>query len=128
MAIARWKAAVKSLRKQTYALYLACRQPDVPWYAKALAAVVVAYAFSPIDLIPDFIPVLGHLDDLILVPLGLWLAIRLIPDPVWTRCRQQAETILAQNRPTSRAAAVIIIAIWLVIIALIAWTVFRAFR
>ncbi len=128
MAIARPKAQVKQLKQQTYALYLAYRQPDVPWYAKALAAAVVAYAFSPIDLIPDFIPVLGHLDDLILAPLGLWLAIRLIPAPVWARCQQQAEATLAQDRPASRAAAVVIIAIWLGAIAFTAWIVFRAFR
>ncbi|MBN1934016.1 MAG: DUF1232 domain-containing protein [Anaerolineae bacterium] len=128
MVVARWKARVKSLKSQTYALYLAYRQPDVPWYAKALAACVVAYAFSPIDLIPDFIPVLGYLDDLILVPLGLWLAIRLIPAPVWARCQRQAESALAQDRPTSRAAAAIIVGIWIITLDLFALLVVRALR
>jgi uncharacterized membrane protein YkvA (DUF1232 family) len=96
------------------ALYLAARDPRVPWYAKVVAAVVAAYALSPIDLIPDFIPVLGYLDDLILVPLGIALAIRLIPPALLEEHRETAATRIA-NRPTSRIAATLIISIWIVL-------------
>lgn len=126
MFLNRWKTQVKLLKQQTYTLYLAYRQPDVPWYAKALAAVVVAYALSPIDLIPDFIPVLGYLDDLILVPLGLWLAIRLIPAPVWARCRQQAVSALDQEGPEGRIAAVVIVGIWVGLAVLTVWLIVRS--
>ena len=101
-----------------YALYLAYRDPRVPWHARLVAACVVAYAFSPIDLIPDFIPVLGYLDDLILVPLGVLLALRLIPAPVMAECRQQARENLAQARPVNRLAAVVIVFVWLALAAL----------
>ena len=83
-----WKDRAKTLKRETFTLYLACRHPRVPWYAKLLALIVVAYALSPIDLIPDFIPVLGYLDDLVLIPLGLMLVIRLIPADVLAECRQ----------------------------------------
>src|SRR5512137_362302 len=76
------KDAARRLKVETYALYLACRDPRTPWYAKAWAVLVVAYAFSPIDLIPDFVPVLGYLDDLVIIPLGIWLALRMIPPAV----------------------------------------------
>ncbi len=112
---------LKNLRKeitlQSYALYLACRDPRTPWYAKALAAAVAAYAFSPIDLIPDFIPVLGYLDDLLIVPLGIALAIRLIPSDVLADCREQARKRLARGTPTSRAAAVVVVVIWIAVLA-----------
>lgn len=115
------------LKTETYALYLAARDPATPWYAKFLAAVVAAYAFSPIDLIPDFIPVLGYLDDLILLPLGIMLAIRLVPSPVMTKCRERAACEL-RNRPVSRRAGVVIVAIWGVLTATgIVW-VYRACR
>jgi uncharacterized membrane protein YkvA (DUF1232 family) len=107
------RQTARRLKRETYALYLAARDPRTPWYARLLAAFVVAYALSPIDLIPDFIPVLGYLDDLILVPLGLALVLRLVPDEVLADCRQQAETLLADGKPTSRTAAVVIITIWL---------------
>ena len=84
-----WKRrAAEFVTRELYALYLACKDPRVPWYAKLLAVGVAAYAFSPIDLIPDFIPVLGYLDDLILVPLGIYLVLKLIPDEVMSECRQ----------------------------------------
>ena len=85
--VARWRAAAQRLEREVYALYLACRDPRTPWHAKALAAGVVAYAFSPIDLIPDFIPVLGYLDELVLLPLGVLLVRRMIPEAVMTDCR-----------------------------------------
>ena len=79
----RIKIWARALRRDAYAIYLAARSPDTPWYVKLLATVVAAYAFSPIDLIPDFIPVIGYLDDLILVPLGIWLVVSLIPNRQW---------------------------------------------
>ncbi len=110
-----WKQQVRKLKKETYAIYLACKDSRVPWYARALAAVVVAYALSPIDLIPDIIPVIGYLDDLILVPLGIALVVKMIPPPVLAECREKAETAMSQTTPTSRIAAVVIVAIWLLL-------------
>lgn len=95
-----------------HALYLAARHPDTPWYAKLLAAVVAAYAFSPIDLIPDPIPLLGYLDDLVLLPIGIWLTLRLIPEPVWKDCLARAEAAAASDRPRSWGAAAAIVALW----------------
>ncbi len=102
----------RTLKRDTLALYLAVRDPRTPWYAKAVAAAVVAYALSPFDLIPDFIPVLGYLDDLIVVPLGITLALRLVPPQVMTECRERASA--ASGRPTSRIGAAFMIAVWLV--------------
>jgi len=116
-AIERWKGWARGLKVEAYALYLACRDPRVPWYAKAFAAGLVGYVFSPIDLIPDFIPVLGYLDDLVIVPLGLSLALRMIPGPVLEECRQKARERLGQGRPRSRLAAGVIILIWLLLAA-----------
>jgi uncharacterized membrane protein YkvA (DUF1232 family) len=113
--IARWKRRVNSLKKETYALYLAARDPRTPWYAKLLAACVVGYAFSPIDLIPDFIPVLGYLDDLVLVPLGIVLALKMIPAEVMAECRDKSGQVLKQGKPVNRVAAAIIIFIWLLV-------------
>ena len=112
------------MTRDTYAVYLACRDPRTPWYAKAFAGGVVAYALSPIDLIPDFIPVLGYLDDLILVPLGIALALKMIPEPVLVECRARAQT--ASERPTDRRAAAVIVVIWLVAASLLAWLAYRA--
>ena len=109
----RWKNSVRGLKRNTYALYIAAREPGVPFAAKVIVGVVIAYALSPIDLIPDFIPVLGYLDDLLLLPLGIYLAIKLIPQPVWEKCRQRAEAELEQGLPRNRVAAAVIIAIWL---------------
>lgn len=113
LTLPQLKARARELKRQVFVLYVACRDPRVPWYAKALALGVVAYALSPIDLIPDFIPVLGLLDDLILVPLGIMLVLRLIPEAVLADCRAQAETLQAGDRPTGRIAAALIIAVWL---------------
>ena len=113
-----WRQRAANLKSQTYALYLACRHPHTPWYAKALALVVVAYAFSPIDLIPDFIPVLGYLDDLLLLPLGVALVLRLVPAEVMAECRQRAQQELAAGRPASRWGAVIVIGLWVLALAL----------
>jgi uncharacterized membrane protein YkvA (DUF1232 family) len=115
--LARWKQRARQLKTETYALYLAYRDPRTPWYARVFAACVVGYAFSPIDLIPDPIPVLGYLDDLILVPLGIALAIKMIPPPVLAECRQQAQALMAEGRPVNWAVAIVIIAIWLLLAA-----------
>jgi len=101
-----WTQAVT---RDVVAVYLAARDPRVPWYAKAVAGCVAAYALSPIDLIPDFIPVLGHLDDLIIVPLGILLAVRLIPPAIMAEHRK---TAAATARPDSFAGAAAIITVW----------------
>ncbi|HEU5349813.1 MAG TPA: YkvA family protein [Ktedonobacterales bacterium] len=108
----------RRLKGETYALYLAYRDPRVPWHARLFAAAVVAYAFSPIDLIPDIIPVLGYLDDLILVPLGIVLALRMIPAEVMAECRERARETLREGRPTNWVVAGVIIGIWLLLAAL----------
>jgi uncharacterized membrane protein YkvA (DUF1232 family) len=126
--VERWKREVKRLRIETYALYLAYRDPRVPWYAKAVAAIVVGYAFSPIDLVPDFIPVLGYLDDLVLVPLGIALALRLIPAHVLDEYRDESRSLMESGGPKSRAAAAGIIAVWVLTVALSAALAVRLFR
>jgi uncharacterized membrane protein YkvA (DUF1232 family) len=106
------KSWARRLKIDAYALYLAARDPRVPWPAKLLAAAVAAYAFSPIDLIPDFVPVLGALDDLIIVPLGIALALRLVPPAIMAECRARAAAIA--DHPISRTAAVVVIGLWIV--------------
>jgi uncharacterized membrane protein YkvA (DUF1232 family) len=101
----------RTLKRDVLALYLAARDPRVPWYAKAVAACVAVYALSPIDLIPDFIPILGYLDDLVLVPLGIWVAIRLIPPPLLEEHRQAAMA-RHQLRPSSWVGAALILSLW----------------
>lgn len=123
--IARLRTYARRLKAEIDALYLACRHPGVPWYAKAVAVCVVAYAFSPIDLIPDFVPILGYLDDLILVPAGIALAIRLIPPEIMAACRQTAQERQRQNKPTNWIAAVVIVALWLVLATLAVMLVVR---
>jgi uncharacterized membrane protein YkvA (DUF1232 family) len=108
-----WKRRAGWLEGETYALYLAYRDPRTPWYAKIFVALVVGYAFSPIDLIPDPIPVLGYLDDLLLVPLGIVLALRMIPPAVLDECQEQARLTMEEGKPTNWAAAASVIAIWL---------------
>ena len=108
---------VRALEADTLALYLAARDPRVPWPAKAVAALTVAYALSPIDLIPDFIPVIGYLDDLVLVPLGLALAIRLIPPALLAEHRAEAARRFTQGGPRSRIGAVFVILTWALAVA-----------
>jgi uncharacterized membrane protein YkvA (DUF1232 family) len=117
--IEAWKHRARQLKVETYAIYLAYRDPRVPWYARLFAAGVVAYAFSPIDLIPDFIPVLGYLDDLVLVPVGVALALRMIPEHVMQECRERAEEAMAEGKPTNWKAAAAIVAMW-VLLAVVA--------
>jgi uncharacterized membrane protein YkvA (DUF1232 family) len=124
----RWKERAKKIQTETYAVYLAYRDPRVPWYARLFAACVVAYAFSPIDLIPDFIPVLGYLDDLVLVPLGIVLALKMIPQPVMAECRQKAQEVMAQGKPVNRVAAAVIVSAWLLLAALAVYLIVRLWR
>jgi uncharacterized membrane protein YkvA (DUF1232 family) len=121
-----WRSRVRQLKRETYALYLVYRDPRTPWYARLFAACVVGYAFSPIDLVPDFIPVLGHLDDLVLVPLGILLALKMIPPEMMAECREKAEDVVAQGKPVNWAAAAIVIATWLLVAALVVALVQRA--
>jgi uncharacterized membrane protein YkvA (DUF1232 family) len=108
----RLKTWARVLKRDVFALYLAGRDPRVPWYAKALALATAAYALSPIDLIPDFIPILGYLDDVIILPLAILLTVRLIPANVLAELRLQAQQRLANSPPTSRAAAFVIVVVW----------------
>lgn len=101
----------RQLKRDILALYLASRDPRTPWYAKAFAGVIVAYAVSPLDLIPDFVPVLGYLDDLVIIPAGLMLSLKLIPPPVLTECREEPQ--LMAERPTSRVGIVVVVSVWL---------------
>ena len=123
-----WKRRARQLKLETYAVYLAYRDPRVPWYARLLAACVAAYAFSPIDLVPDFIPILGYLDDLILVPLGIMLVLKMIPQPVLTECREKAQAAMSEGQPTNWAAAGVIVAIWLLLAALSALFIVRTLK
>jgi uncharacterized membrane protein YkvA (DUF1232 family) len=120
----KWKTRARQLKTETYALYLAYKHPGVPWYAKVFSALVVAYLFSPIDLIPDFIPVLGYLDDLVLVPLGILLALKMIPEDVWQECKEDAQQATRLDSPTNWVAAGIIIIIWLLLFGLALWLLF----
>jgi uncharacterized membrane protein YkvA (DUF1232 family) len=117
-----WKERVRNLKRDVVAIALAVRDPRAPWYAKTVGACVVAYALSPIDLIPDFIPVLGYLDDLVLVPLGLMLVLRLIPADILAEHRVTASALA--GRPVSRAGAVGVIGVWiLAALLLLAWLI-----
>jgi uncharacterized membrane protein YkvA (DUF1232 family) len=122
------KQRARLLKAETFALYLAARHPGTPWYAKLFVAGIVAYAFSPIDLIPDFVPVLGYLDDVVLIPMGIALAIKMIPPPVLAECRVRAQEALSSGKPVSRVAAVVIVTIWLVLAALCIVWFYEAFR
>ena len=117
-----WASAIK---RDVIALYLAARDPRVPWHAKAVAAAVAAYALSPIDLIPDFIPVLGQLDDLIIVPLGILLAVRMIPPHLMAEHRAAATAATAQ--PQSNTGALAIIAIWTMLTMVVCYFAYREF-
>jgi uncharacterized membrane protein YkvA (DUF1232 family) len=122
MSLKSWAFALK---RDAHAVWLCARDPPTPLLAKAVAFGVAAYAFSPIDLIPDFVPVLGYLDELILVPAGLWLALKLIPQEVLAEHRAAAEA--AARRPVSRMAAVLVVGVWLAITAALAWWAARLF-
>jgi uncharacterized membrane protein YkvA (DUF1232 family) len=122
--LAHLKERASRLKTETYALYLAARHPGTPWYAKLLVAGIVAYALSPIDLIPDFVPILGYLDELVLIPLGIALAIKMIPSSILEECRARSQT-LRSGKSVSRIAGIVIVAIWIALAALCAaWAYF----
>ncbi|MCI2252783.1 DUF1232 domain-containing protein [Domibacillus sp. PGB-M46] len=108
----RLKKWARQLKRQLFMLYFACRDPRVPWYAKLFTACVVAYAFSPIDLIPDFIPVLGYIDDILLVPLGIFFALKMIPKPVMADCEEKAQKLMKDGKPKNWTAGVLVLLIW----------------
>jgi uncharacterized membrane protein YkvA (DUF1232 family) len=116
MRINDWKAKVKKLKQEVYALYLCSRHPKTPLYAKLFALLIVGYALSPIDLIPDFIPVLGYIDDLVLIPLGITLLIRMMPKDVLEECRQKAKVSPPDNKPKQWTGAVIVVFLWIIAI------------
>jgi uncharacterized membrane protein YkvA (DUF1232 family) len=124
MSIKTW---ARQLKQELYALYLAYRDPRVPWYARIVTAGVVAYAFSPFDLIPDFIPILGYLDDLLLVPLGVWLVLRMIPAEVMAECRERAREEIT-NKPVNWVAGALMIAVWVLLAGFSFWLIIRIFR
>jgi uncharacterized membrane protein YkvA (DUF1232 family) len=121
-ALRDWARAIK---RDVHALFLASRDPRVPWHAKATAVCVAAYALSPVDLIPDFVPVLGYLDDVIIVPLGILLAVRLIPGQLMSEHR--AAAALAESRPATSAGAIVIVLVWIAAALLTAWLAWRNF-
>ncbi|PZX24177.1 conserved hypothetical protein, DUF1232 [Cupriavidus phytorum] len=125
----RLRQWARGLKGSLLTLWFCSRHPGTPWAARLLGALVVAYAFSPIDLIPDFIPVLGYLDDVLLVPLGIWLTLRMIPAAVKDECRGRAEAWQETHaqRPRNRAAAVVIVLVW-VALAWLAWRWLAPYR
>jgi uncharacterized membrane protein YkvA (DUF1232 family) len=118
--LSKLKAWARGLKRDAHAVYLAARDPRTPWYARAVAVLIAAYAFSPIDLIPDFIPILGYLDDLLIVPLGILLVVRLIPADVLEEHRASADERLSL-RPVSYAGAVFVVGIWIIAAAALYW-------
>jgi uncharacterized membrane protein YkvA (DUF1232 family) len=128
--VTSWKHKARELKIQTYALYYVYRDPRVSWYARAWIALLIAYAFSPIDLIPDFIPILGYLDDFVLLPLGVYLALKMIPAPVMEESRAKSEAFLSKNggNPQYKFMSVIIIAIWIVLILFLASVLARVMQ
>jgi uncharacterized membrane protein YkvA (DUF1232 family) len=123
-----WRARARALKREVYALYLCARHPRTPWYAKLFVGLIVAYALSPIDLIPDFVPVLGYLDDVVLLPLAILLALRMVPAGVLAECRDRAADAFAGGKPVSRVAAAVIVGLWIAAAAalgLAAWAWMR---
>ena len=131
MTLEIWRQRARRLKRDTYALYLAARDPRVPWYTKVLALAVVGYALSPLDLIPDFIPIIGYVDDLIMIPIGIALVLRLTPSGVLAECRAQAQQELesgelAHSTP-ARIATVAIVVAWLLGLTLTVMVLVRVF-
>ena len=121
----RLKTWARALQRDVMTLWFALKHPDTPWYARALAAVITAYALSPIDLIPDFIPVLGYLDDLIIVPAGVWLLLKIVPENVVVDSREKSEQwfLEQKGKPRSYVGLMIILILWL----LASWALYRMF-
>ncbi len=123
-----WQEKAEALETRVYALYLAYRHPRTPWYAKALALAVVAYALSPIDLIPDFIPLLGYLDDLLIVPAGVLLVIKLVPPQVMDECQRRAAEMHEKGAPQFRWMGLVVVLLWLAALAFVVVLVVRFIR
>jgi uncharacterized membrane protein YkvA (DUF1232 family) len=126
--IEAWKQRARRLKTETYAIWLAYKDPRVPWYARVFTACVVGYVFSPIDLIPDPIPVLGYVDDLVLIPLGIALALRMIPPEVMAECRERADAAMREGKPTNWKVAGAIIAAWVLLALLVVAVMVRWLR
>lgn len=126
MNLESWRRRARKLKTESHALYLACRDPRVPWYAKALAALVVGYVFSPIDPIPDFIPVVGFLDEMVVVPIGVAMVVKMVPPEVMAECRERAAKM--EGKPTNQVAAVVVVVVWISFAALAALIAYRIFR
>jgi uncharacterized membrane protein YkvA (DUF1232 family) len=122
-----WREKARALKKEVKAVYLAARHPGTPWYAKLAAGCVLAYVLSPIDLIPDPIPVLGYLDDLVIVPLGLAFTIKLIPPQIMCECRARVQEAGGEGKPKSWWGAAIVVLIWLGLVLLAIWLIRRWF-
>jgi uncharacterized membrane protein YkvA (DUF1232 family) len=122
-----WKRRAQQLSSYTYTLYLAYCHPRTPWYAKVFAALIVGYVFSPIDPIPDFIPGVGLLDEMVVVPIGILIAAKMIPPDVFAECREKAREVEEGEKPVSRVAAVVVVAIWLLCVALAVFLAVRVF-
>ena len=127
MNLEAWKRRARQLSAQTYTLYLAYRHPRTPWYAKVFAALIVGYVFSPLDPIPDFIPGVGLLDEMVVVPIGVLLATKMIPREVMEECREKAREVAEGEKPVSRVAAVVVVAVWLLFVALAILLALRVF-
>ncbi|WP_064093349.1 YkvA family protein [Rossellomorea aquimaris] len=119
------KAWAKRLKQQIYVLYLSYKDERVPWYAKIFTACVVAYAFSPIDLIPDFIPILGYLDDVIIVPIGIMVALKMIPKEVISECDDKAKNMMKNGKPKNWVVGSLIILLWSIIML---WVILKAYQ
>jgi uncharacterized membrane protein YkvA (DUF1232 family) len=118
---------VRSLKTEVYTLFLAYRDPRTPWYARAFMFLIIAYALSPVDIIPDFVPVLGYVDDLIILPLGIYLAVKLIPEEVREECRRKAKTDLKDLRMRWMGLALVVLA-WLLLAVLVVLLIIRPWK
>ena len=125
LLISKLEHQAATLRREAYALSIAARDSRTPWYAKAFMGLVLAYAFSPIDLIPDFVPGLGFLDDLLIVPLGIYFSLKMIPPQVMAEARQQADHRMTQAKPLRWAGGIMVILIWVVAFAAVVWLILR---
>src|SRR5688500_562040 len=127
MNLEAWKRRARQLSAQTYALYLAYRHPRAPWYAKVFAARVVGYVFRPIDPIPDLLPRVGLLDEMVVVPIGVLIAAKMIPPQVMEECQEKAREVAEGEKPVSRVAAVVVVTVWLLCVALAIFLALRVF-
>jgi len=116
--LAALQQQARRLKAETLALYFAARHPGTPWYAKPFMMCIVAYAFSPIDIIPDFVPILGYLDDLVLLPLGIALAIKMVPLSVWAECQARAQAGMLHGKRAGHVAGAVIVVLWVALAAL----------